>query len=306
MSSRASPCGPRGGATAASVLEALPRYASAQDGNPRPLALMSGPFTVSHLNVYPVKSCRGIPLLSATLDRWGIQHDRNWMVVDADGLFVSQRTQPRLALVEPSVSPEELTLRAPEMVPLRLPVTGRAGQEREVTIWKDACRALDQGETAAEWFSRYLGQATRLVRIGASFARTVDEAFYPAGAEVHFADGYPLLVLSLASVSDLNARLLEPVPMNRFRPNVVVDGCPPLAEDTWKRIRIGEVTFQVTKPCARCAITTVDQATGVQGKEPLATLSTYRRGEAGVLFGQNLVHQGVGTVRVGDSVEVLA
>lgn len=262
--------------------------------------------TVRNLNVYPVKSCRGIPLGTATLDRWGIQHDRNWMAVDANGLFISQRTQPRLALVEPSISQEHLTLRAPGMPPLGLPATGRAGPEQNVTIWKNACRALDQGDDAAAWFSQYLGLPTRLVRIGAGFQRAVNELTYPAGAEVGFADGYPLLVLSLGALSDLNARLLEPVPMNRFRPNLVIDGCPAFAEDSWNRIRIGGVTFQMVTPCARCAITTVDQATGVQGTEPLATLASYRRSAAGaVLFGRNVVHQGVGSIRVGDVVEVL-
>lgn len=267
---------------------------------------MSAPPSVTHLNVYPVKSCRGIPLGTATLDRWGIQHDRNWMVVDADGLFVSQRTQPRLALVEPALGPERLILRAPEMPALELPVTGRAGRDRTVTIWKDTCRALDQGDAAAEWFTRYLGQPTRLVRIGGGFERPVSEATYPSGADVGFADGYPLLVLSLASLADLNARLAEPVPMNRFRPNLVVGGCPAFAEDTWKRIRIGDVNFQLVTACERCSITTVDQATGVQGKEPLSTLATFRRIGGGVIFGRNVVHQGVGTLRVGDVVEVLA
>jgi uncharacterized protein YcbX len=267
---------------------------------------MHGALTVSHLNVYPVKSCRGIPLGLATLDRWGIHQDRNWMVVDADGLFVSQRTQPRLALVEPALGPERLTLRAPDMPKLELPVTGRAGPERQVTVWKDASRALDQGEAAAEWFSAYLGMPARLVRVGAGFKRAVNEVIYPAGAEVAFADAYPLLVLSRASLDDLNSRLSVPVPMNRFRPNLVIDGCPAYAEDSWNRIRIGEVTFQVATACVRCVMTTIDQATAEPSKEPLATLATFRRSEGGVIFGRNAIHQGVGTVRVGDAVEVLA
>lgn len=261
---------------------------------------------VSHLNVYPVKSCRGVPLGTATLDRWGIQHDRNWMVVDGEGRFISQRTQPRLALVEPAVGRERLTLRAPEMAVLELPVTGRAGAERTVSVFDDVCVALDQGDVAGEWFSRYLGQPARLVRIGAGFERGVPEASYPAGADVAFADAYPLMVLSMASLAALNTRLAEPVPMNRFRPNVVIDGCPAFAEDAWTRIRIGEVTFQMVTQCERCVTTTVDQATGVQGKEPLTTLATFRRGGGGVVFGRNVVHQGVGTVRVGDVVVVLA
>lgn len=267
---------------------------------------MSTPPTVSRLNVYPVKSCRGILLGSATLDRWGIQHDRNWMVVDAEGHFVSQRTHPRLALVEPALGRDWLTLRAPEMTPLELPAMGRAGPERRVSVWDDDCRALDQGDAAAEWFSHYLGQPMRLVRIGAGFERMVNESSYPAGAEVAFADGYPLLILSVASLADLNGRLSEPLPVNRFRANVVIDGCGAFAEDVWKRIRIGEVTLELVTQCQRCAITTVDQATGVSAKEPLATLATFRRLGDGVVFGRNAVHQGTGTLRVGDTVEVLA
>ncbi|MGO8971462.1 MAG: MOSC domain-containing protein [Myxococcaceae bacterium] len=267
---------------------------------------MASTFTVAALNVYPVKSCRGIPLGAATLDRWGLQHDRNWMVVDSEGRFVSQRTQPRLALVAPTLGSERLTLRAPEMPPLELPVTGRAGPEKTVSVWDDTCRALDQGDAAADWFAQYLGLPHRLVRIGAAFERSVAEASYPHGADVAFADGFPLLVLSGASLRALNARLLEPVPMNRFRPNLVVEGCPEFAEDGWKQIRVGQVTFQVLSACQRCAITTVDQATGATGKEPLATLATFRRSGDAVIFGRNMVHQGVGTLRVGDVVEVLA
>ncbi len=228
------------------------------------------------------------------------------MVVDGEGRFVSQRTHGRLALVEPAVGRERLTLRAPGMVPLELPVTGRAGAERTVTIWNDSCRALDQGDGASEWLSQYLAQPARLVRIGAGFKRVVNEVAYPAGAEVGFADGYPLLVLSLASLAALNERLSEALPMNRFRPNLVVDGCPAFAEDTWSRIRIGHVTLEMVTQCVRCTATTVDQATGASAKEPLATLATFRRQGDGVVFGRNAVHLEVGTLRVGDAVEVLA
>ncbi|HXX30808.1 MAG TPA: MOSC N-terminal beta barrel domain-containing protein [Myxococcaceae bacterium] len=261
--------------------------------------------SVRELNVYPVKSCRGIPLGSARLDRWGIEHDRSWMVVDGGDQFISQRTQPRLALVEPALGADRLTLRAPGMEPLELPPTGRAGTEREVVVWDDRCRALDQGELAADWFSRYLGVTARLVRIGSAFERAVDPTYFPEGAEVGFADAYPLLVLSDASLAELNARLPEPLPMNRFRPNLVVTGCGPFAEDGWKRVRVGEVTLRIVKPCKRCVTTTVDQGTAEQGKEPLATLATFRRDGDGVLFGQNAVHQGPGRIRVGDAVQVL-
>jgi uncharacterized protein len=209
--------------------------------------------------------------------------------------------------VEPSVGQELLTLRAPGMPALELPVGGRAGPERPVTVWKDSCRALDQGEDAAQWFSEYLGQPARLVRIGAGYQRAVDAAIYPEGADVSFADGYPLLVLSAASLADLNGRLVEPLPMNRFRPNVVIEGCPAFAEDVWTRIRIGQVTLHLTTLCKRCAIPTINQSTAVQGKEPSATLAQFRLGpEGGVFFGRNAVHATPGSLRVGDAVEVLS
>lgn len=260
---------------------------------------------LSRLYIYPVKSCGGISVESARLDTWGLEYDRNWLVVNADNRFLTQREFPRMALVETALEPDALRLTAPEMSALRLSLSDKFGESVDVTIWGDRCQAVDQGEETAEWFSTFLGAACRLVRMGESFNRPVDLNYAPEAAQVNFADGYPSLIISEASLADLNERCLEALPMNRFRPNMVVSGCEPYAEDSWQTMRIGEVTFHVVKPCQRCIITTVDQKTGsVAGREPLKTLATYRRVKGGVIFGQNLIHTGPGEVRLGDVIEV--
>lgn len=182
---------------------------------------------------------------------------------------------------------------------------GEVGPTSRVQIWDDECAAVSEGGDAARWFSQHLDISARLVRMAGDDARPLGSSTAQPGDHVSFADGFPFLLLSTASLHDLNRRLSLPVPMDRFRPNIVIDGCGPHAEDDWNRIMIGEVSFRFAKPCARCVITTVDQASGERGREPLRTLSTYRTVEGQVLFGQNLVHEGRGVVQVGDSVGVL-
>jgi hypothetical protein len=173
-----------------------------------------------------------------------------------------------------------------------------------VTVWDDSVVASDQGDAAATLLSDHLGQPCRLVRVDE--ARIADQAYAAPGTVVGFADGFPLLLITDASLGALNGRLPMPLPIDRFRPNLVVSGAEPFAEDGWRRIRIGDIELDVVKPCARCTITTVDQATGRRdGAEPLRALGTFRRGRRGVLFGQNLVHRSQGLLRVGDPVEVL-
>ena len=260
---------------------------------------------ISAIYIYPVKSCRGISVTSACLDTWGLKYDRNWMLVDADGRFLTQRQFPSLALVETALEPECLQLRAPGMPELRLPLFSQQGEVVDVVVWRDRCRAVDQGNEAAEWFSTHLGKTCRLVQMGEKFSRPVDPDYAPQAAQVNFADGFPLLVISEASLAELNTRLPAPLPMDRFRPNLVVSGCEPFAEDGWRTVQIGEVTFHAVKLCQRCIITTIDQMTGVSGREPLITLGTYRGVKSGVVFGQNLVHAGIGKVCLGSVVEVL-
>jgi uncharacterized protein YcbX len=262
--------------------------------------------TLSGIYIYPVKSCRGISLASTSLDTWGLKYDRNWMVVNAEGRFLTQRQFPRLALVETALTSEHLQLSAPKQSELHLPLSVGLGEEVDVVVWQDKCRALDWGDEAASWLSAFLGVTCRLVGINERFHRPVDPAYAPASAQVNFADGFPSLLISEASLSDLSIRCSQSLPMNRFRPNFVVSGCEPYSEDRWRTVRIGGITFDVVKPCQRCIITTIDQMTGLGGSEPLKTLATYRRVRGGVTFGQNLVHRELGEVHLGDSIEVLS
>ena len=261
--------------------------------------------TLTAIWVYPIKSCRGIALQEAQVGPRGIARDRGWMIVNREGVFITQRLAPRLALIEPGMHGGQLRLSAPGMPPAAVPLDA-SGAAVEVTVWRDRCVALDQGAEAAAWLSHFLAMECRLVRLADDWVRPVDPVYAEATDQVGFADGYPFLLTSESSLADLNGRLPAPVPMNRFRPNLVIAGAEPYAEDRWRRIRIGELSFRVAKACARCVTTTVDQLRGVaDGPEPLATLARYRKQERGAMFGQNLLHDGHGRLRVGDEIEVL-
>jgi uncharacterized protein YcbX len=260
---------------------------------------------VSSLVIYPLKSCRGIEVDLATVGATGFEHDRRWMLVGEDGTFLSQREHHRLALVRVRLEEDRFVLDAPGLPSLEVTMERGVGPTSRVQVWDDECAAIAEGEDAARWFTKHLGCSARLVRIASDEARPLGSSMAQPGDHVSFADGFPFLLLSSASLDGLNHRLSLPVPMDRFRPNIVIDGCEPHAEDRWSRVRIGEVTFRFAKPCARCVVTTVDQNTGERRREPLRTLSTYRTVDGQVLFGQNLVHEGRGVVRVGDSVDVL-
>lgn len=262
--------------------------------------------TVTGLYRYPIKSCAGTALSTAILEPRGIRHDRELLIVDAaTDRFLTQRELPRMALIAPQIADGELRVSAPGMAPLTLPII-EDGPTREVGIWRDRCVAVDQGGVAAGWLSAFLGHSCRLVRMAPAFVRPVDPDYATAGDQVGFADGFPCLLTAEESLAALNERLDEPLPMDRFRPNIVIAGGTPFGEDRMSRLRIGDIVFKAPKACARCTITTVDQATGETGKEPLRTFATFRKARRGVLFGQNLIHTGIGTIRVGDRVEVLA
>ncbi|MDB6169995.1 MAG: molybdenum cofactor biosysynthesis protein [Verrucomicrobia bacterium] len=264
---------------------------------------------VSGLYLYPVKSLRGFAVSAAEIDALGFVSDRRFMVVDASGQFLTQRSLPRMALVETALTARDLVLRLPHggacAVPLR---AERPPEKVRVRVWKsDGLIAEDCGVEVAVWLSDFLRTPCRLVRIGKEFIRPVDKpGISQPGDVVNFADGHPFLVISEASLEDLNRRMDAPLPMNRFRPSFVVTGCEPYAEDTWARLRVGENVFRASGPCARCTITTTDQFTASRGKEPLRTLATYRRDPADpadVNFGQNLIHETKsGTLHLGDAV----
>lgn len=254
------------------------------------------------LNLYPIKSARGIALSEWDVDDFGLRYDRRWMVVDGGGEFISQRTHPQLALVIPSIEDGALKIEGPGRPPLRVPLDPLPAIATRVSIWEHSCSASWLGEGPARWFSDFLGCPASLVHMPASTIRPANPVFAPAGTRVSFADAYPFLLISEASLVDLNRRLRVPLPMNRFRPNLVVAGCEPYEEDDWRSIRIGEIPLEIVKPCDRCVITTTDQMTAERGKEPLRTLATYRNVDGKVLFGQNVVHRGRGRLQVGDRV----
>jgi uncharacterized protein YcbX len=262
--------------------------------------------TLTGLYVYPVKSLAGIRLEVAFLDPRGLRHDRQWMLVDQQGEFLSQRRLPRMALIQQQILSDELVLRAPGQAELHLPLTPVLGVPLRVKIWDDICEAKRCGDQADAWFSAFLEQPCQLVYMPADVQRNVDSRYAEPADQTAFSDGFPLLLISEASLEELNTKLDTPVSMARFRPNLVVAGCRPYAEDAWQQIRIGELTFRVVKPCARCIVTTIDPLTAERGVEPLKTLSRYRRDGNKVLFGQNLLHDATGQLACGMSVEVLS
>lgn len=259
---------------------------------------------LSEISIYPVKSCAGISLSSAVLDRFGPAGDRRWMFVSKGGDFMSQREMPAMALIRVAVSEGGIRLaRGDSSIDIEEP--GASAPVRQVRIWEDRVAARDAGDEAATWASAQFGVSCRLVFMPEETVRRVDGAWASAGETVGFADGFPLLLISRASLDDLNARLPAPVPMNRFRPNLVVTGCDPFAEDGWRRIRIGTMTFDVAKPCSRCVIPSIVQETAARDPHINRALAGFRRRDGQIFFGQNLLYQARGSLAVGDAVEVL-
>lgn len=262
---------------------------------------------IESLHVYPVKSCAGIDLARSRVEPAGLEHDREWMVVTPQGRFLTQRELPRLAQIRPDLSASSLVLAAPGCETLRI-ARMVEGAAVGVRVWKDQCQAIDCGDEAAGWLSAWLGRDVRLVRFAPAMRR-VSSHEWTGDAEglSRFADAFALLAISTASLDDLNARLTDPLPMNRFRPNVVLSGLEPYGEDRIDELHAGPVRLRAVKPCTRCAITTTDQATGqLAGEEPLATLKTYRWSPAlrGVMFGQNLIVLEPGELEVGQMLTV--
>jgi uncharacterized protein YcbX len=263
---------------------------------------------LSEINIYPIKSLKGIALESAVVEGRGLRFDRRWMLVEPDGKFMTQRDFPVMATIETSVAGDQLVV-SKGGDELDVPFEPDSGDRLEVTIWGDSgLSAVAYNGAVSGWFSKAVGTPCKLVVMLADTNRMIERDFAVRPDDtVSFADAYPFLLLGEASVADLNTRLASPVPINRFRPNFVVAGSGAFDEDTWKRIRIGETEFHVVKPCARCVLTTVDQTSGIKdGKEPLATLASFRTRDGKVLFGQNLIAESVGSVvRVGDEIEVI-
>jgi MOSC domain-containing protein len=258
---------------------------------------------LSRLFLYPVKSMAGVEVQSAAVDDFGIAHDRRWLVVDPDGIALTQREHARLALIQPSLAGGSLQLAAPSRSTLL--VDSADGGRRQVTVWDDTVTGEDAGDQPAEWLSDFLDRAVRLVYMSADSFRPVDPQYSPAHRRVSFADAFPFLLISQESMDELNRRLDQPIGIERFRPNLVIAGAPePHIEDEWRTIRIGALQFDLVKPCERCAVPTIDPRTAQRGKEPTRTLATYRRRNGKVYFGQNAIHRTPGTLHVNDMITV--
>ena len=264
------------------------------------------------INRFPVKSCRGEAVHSAIVEPWGLRGDRRWMVVDDEGTVITAREANRLVLVHPEITVEGLRLTAPDLPVLEV-ATPDPGTQTPVALWSSRLDAVPAGPEADAWLGKVLGRPARLVHLDDPLKRPTNPEFGEPHDRVSFADGYPVLLATEESLAALNDVVVaasetgrEPLPMTRFRPNVVVSGVEPWAEDDWRRVRIGDAVFRAVKGCDRCVLTTIDPDTAVREKEPIRTLAKIRRWDGVTWFGINLVPDTYGaTIRVGDDVEVL-
>ncbi len=260
---------------------------------------------LSSIHIYPIKSTAGIALSNSWVDDFGLSFDRRFVLTNAQGKFITARTKPRLCLVQASLTASGLVLSAPEMPLLEISYQDFSDSYQQVTVWADQIDSQYCHKKYDQWFSEFLGFECQLHFFGQQSNRAVKNSTKQVG----FADGYPLLLISQASLDDLNNKLTDHhVKMSQFRPNLVIENTSAFAEDTWQQIRIGEVIFDVVKPCSRCVFTTVDPLTGVKNasKEPLMTLKRYRQVERGeVMFGQNLIPVNKGQIKQGDKLTVL-
>lgn len=267
--------------------------------------------TLSGIHVYPVKALGGIALPEAQITPRGLRHDRRFLVIDRDGDFITQREQPKMATVWMEIDRGELVFSAPDVDSIAVPVEPPEQPARMVAIWSSHVPAHPVSAEADAWLSAYLECDAQLVYMPDSSERRINPDHAPNGELVSFADGYPLLIASEASLADLNQRIVanngRAIPMNRFRPNLVITGCEAYAEDRLGEVRIGDAVFRAVKRCTRCQVTTTDQASGVVvGPEPLQTLATYRDTPNGVIFGMNLIPVNQAVLRIGDAVTLAA
>ncbi|WP_367755253.1 MOSC domain-containing protein [Flavobacterium sp. WC2430] len=266
---------------------------------------------LSEIWIYPVKSLGGIPLQESNVTHRGLEHDRRWMLVDEEGIFLSQRTTPELALFQTEIEGEFLIITHKENITnkIKVPITPALQEGREnikTVLWEDAIDAYEVDKKLSDWFSKILKCSVRLVYMPDESHRKVDPDYAITANDINsFSDGFPFLIIGQSSLDDLNSRLKEAVPMKRFRPNFVFTGGQEYEEETWSKFTIGNFPFYGVKPCGRCVMVTVDPEKGiVAGKEPLLTLSKYKRVGNNVIFGQNLIAQQEGSVHVGAIIEV--
>lgn len=256
---------------------------------------------VSQLYIYPIKSMGGIALDTARVTDRGLEYDRRWILVNDHNIQLTQRELPGMALLEPTITNNGLLItHRPTQTQLTIPFQPPTYKFTEVICWDDTVLAQFVDPRADAWFSDILKISCRLVYMPEETKRQTDLKYTEKGHITSFADGYPFLLIGEASLDELNSRLDTPLPMNRFRPNIVFTGGTPFQEDHLHSFTIRNIRFSGVKPCARCVITTINQGTAQQGKEPLHTLAKYRARDKKIFFGQNLIHQGLGQISVGD------
>ncbi len=251
---------------------------------------------VSGLFIYPIKSLPGISIREAEVLERGFKNDRRWMIVDANGTFITQRTHPQLSQIDTSIVEGDIQLLVNDQEVRLYP----SSTSQKVIIWDDQVDAIVAADIPNEWISDFLSEPCKFAFIPEDGKRLVNPDRAKNKENVSFADGYPYLMIGEESLADLNSRMERPLPMNRFRPNIVVSGSRPYEEDHWRDMKIGKVPFYGTHPCKRCVFTTIDQETGEKGSEPLKTLATYRKEGSNVIFGLNVLSRGEGTVKLGD------
>jgi len=261
-------------------------------------------FILSGIFIYPVKSLAGIRANSWPVAEKGFQHDRKWMIIDEDLQFLSQRKLPNMALIKTALTDKNLILSAPGMENLTLDLEPVDGQIINSTIWHDQCDARGVSTEADQWLSDFLKLDCRLVYQPDEVVRPVDPDYANLADKVAFSDGFPFLIISENSLAALNHEMQLNLPMIRFRPNLIISGCPAYAEDSWREISIGAVDFRLPKPCSRCSVPTIDPETAQTGKEPLITLNRTRKWQNKVYFGQNALHNQCGHLTVGDAVQI--
>ncbi len=262
---------------------------------------MTETIKVTGLTIYPVKSFAGIDLQKSEIDSMGLKYDRRWMVVATDGLFITQRTHPQMVLIQPSIKDGQLVLRKEGLRDCVVPAVNNDSEKMDVVVWNDRLTVQKTSKEVDAWLQQAIGIQSHLVYISDDVFRQCDLEFSKQGEQTGFADGFPMLFISEASLTDLNERLKDKVDMRRFRPNVVIDGCNAYAEDELENFQVGDMRMRGVKPCSRCPMPTVDPDKGQRaGQEPIATLSTYRKRDGKVYFGMNVIHEQQGVIRVGD------
>ncbi len=265
-------------------------------------------YTISQLFIYPVKSLGGIEVAAAQLTDRGLQYDRRWMVVDLNNQFLTQREHPDMCLLQTAIAGGDLVIFDKNNPTDKITVALHpevSGETVQVQVWDDSCAAQPVSHFANEWFSQKLKMPCRLVYMPEEEKRLVDERYAHSKEITSFSDGYPLLMIGQASLNDLNGRLHQPLPMERFRPNIVFTGGEPYAEDTMKNISINEIDLFGVKLCARCVMPTINQQTAEKGKEPLKTLSVYRMKNNKIYFGQNMLYKQTGYLQTGNTISII-